>query len=87
MPKTTPQTPAETPVVVIVTWQDAHMQGHWENELPAADDDMSIYSAGWLMFDGPDRMILAQSLGDENFGNCITIPRAMITAVQRIELT
>jgi hypothetical protein len=72
------------PCLALVKWLDAQMEGHWLDKAPTVDDDLTIYSVGFLLHEGKDRLILVQSLGDGHFGNVIHIPRGMVQEVTKI---
>ena len=72
--------------LAIVKWLDAMMEGNWLDKAPAIDEELQIYSVGWLVYEGKDRVVLVQSLGDGHFGNVIHIPRGMVQSITRMEL-
>lgn len=72
------------PVLAVVCWLDAQMEGHWNSGAPAPDPDLTVYSAGWLLVDNKKNIVLVQSLTDGSFGNSLTIPRGMVQSIQRI---
>jgi hypothetical protein len=74
------------PCVALVRWLDAQMEGHWLDKAPSVADDLTIYTVGFLLYEGKDRLILVQSLGDGHFGNVIHIPRGMVQSITKIEL-
>lgn len=72
--------------LALVKWLDAQMEGHWLDSAPNVNDDLTIYSVGFLIHEAKDRIILVQSLGDGHFGNVIHIPRGMVQSITRMEL-
>jgi hypothetical protein len=74
------------PTFAYVKWLDAQMEGHWLDKIPAPDEDLAIYSIGWLLHESDDRVILLQSLGDGTYGNALHIPKGMIQELVKVEL-
>lgn len=72
--------------LALVKWLDAQMEGHWLDSAPNVNDDLTIYSVGFLIHEAKDRLILVQSLGDGHFGNVIHIPRGMVQSITRLDL-
>jgi len=74
------------PCVAFVHWDDAMMQGHWQDTPPDPRADLSVYSVGFLLFEDDRRLVLVQSLTEGAHGNELHIPRGMVRKMTRIAL-
>lgn len=80
-----PRAPAE-PCVALVHWLDAMMVGHWQEGTPDPREDLAVYSAGFLLHEDDERIVLVQSLTDGSYGNELQIPRGMVRSITRVPL-
>lgn len=75
--------------VVIVTWIDAAMSGHWQDgDLPPPDEpeDNMVHSVGWIARFSDDFVTLVQSITSGQHGNAITIPMGMVKQITPLPL-
>lgn len=72
--------------VAVVTWQDCESEQGWMDRLELEEyiqRPLSVMkSVGWLLHNGEDWVVLAQSVGTHNGADLVKIPRAMIQDVQ-----
>jgi uncharacterized protein VirK/YbjX len=77
----------QEPCVALVHWEDAMMEGHWQDNLPNPTDDLSVYTCGFLLYEDDSRLVLVQSLQGYGYtGNHIHIPKGMIRKITRVPL-
>ena len=63
------------------------MGGHWnEGAAPRPDEDLLVYSVGWLTHEDDNQIIMVQSLTDGSHGNSLIIPRGMVVKLQKTVL-
>lgn len=74
------------PCVAFVHWDDAMMQGHWQETPPDPRADLSVYSVGFLLYEDDRRLVMVQSLTEGAHGNELQIPRGMVRRITRIAL-
>ena len=73
------------PCMALVTWLDAMMQGHWNEGAPNPKSDLLVFSAGFLIYEDKERIVLVQSLTDGSYGNELQIPRGMVKEIARVK--
>lgn len=76
------------PPVVICTWDDASMSGHWQDgALPpeTGPDDLMVHSVGWLVALNDHHLKLVQSITEGQHGNELTIPLGMVRQIKPLE--
>lgn len=79
-----------SPPVVRVTWLDSHAYGGWKSRDEWAEhisaDRLVCESVGWLVIDGRDYLVLAQSrgnrVGDATWADMVQIPRVAVQTVR-----
>ena len=75
-----------TPCIAMVTWEDAMMQGHWNEGAPDPKHDLIVYTVGFLLHEDRARLVMVQSLTDGSYGNEIQIPKGMIRQLIKVPL-
>lgn len=66
------------PTIVLVEWDDAHMEGWWIDGAPEAPTPTIVQSVGWLAHKTRKHLVLVQSMSDGQHGNRLQIPRGMV---------
>lgn len=64
--------------IVLVEWDDAHMEGWWIDGVPEAPTPTLVQSVGWLAHKTRKHLVLVQSMSDGQHGNRLQIPRGMV---------
>lgn len=64
--------------IVLVEWDDAHMEGWWIDGAPGAPAPSLVQSVGWLAHKTRQHIVLVQSLTEGQHGNRLQIPRGMV---------
>lgn len=75
--------------IIEVFWCDSYSAYGWQTEQDLQDQIRSTTykehkSIGYLVFESKEKIIIAQSLGNNNYCNCMTIPRVAITKIKVI---
>lgn len=67
--------------IVLVEWDDAHMEGWWIDGVPEAPTPTLVQSVGWLAHKTRKHLVLVQSMSDGQHGNRLQIPRGMVKSM------
>lgn len=74
--------------LVLVEWLDATTLGGWANT-PDVEHTVTpdlCQTVGWLVVEKDDFVVLAQTHGEIEMGNCWCVPKGMISRIFNIEV-
>ena len=71
--------------IVLVEWDDAHMEGWWIDGAPQAPTPTLVRSVGYLTHKTRQHIVLVQSLSDGQHGNRLQIPRGMVRSMKLLQ--
>lgn len=79
---------ADMPIVEVV-WLDSNSLDRWHNAddlIATVSDGMECRSAGYLLLDAADRIVIVQSQSETgSLAEAITIPRVAVLSLTRLE--
>lgn len=86
-------TAAPTMRLVLVEWQDSHANAGWQNiDLTTVEDRALVcHSAGWLMFEGDNVIVIAPHVNQAEPGislqasGAMTIPTRCVISIRNLE--
>jgi len=76
---------SKEPPIVLVEWDDAHMEGWWVDGDPQAPEPDLVRSVGWLVHKTRRHLVLVQSRTDGQHGNRLQIPRGMVRSMSTLK--
>ncbi len=71
--------------MAVVTWSDTtHIPG-WHNEDEIEKEPMKMETAGWLVSDNDESVVMAMTVGKFKIGDYLIIPKLCVISVNVIE--
>jgi len=75
---------------VWVRWVDSMGRGHWSNKDDIKEDfvsrrNMECYSAGFLLDNNEDSVVIIQSIGFSEYANTLKIPKVAIKEMRFLQ--
>ena len=77
--------PKQRPQLYVVEWLDIKSDATWRDDSPAGMTPATCVTVGWLVFDGPEKIVLADSRArDGDWGGCTVIPTGVVVKKSRV---
>lgn len=80
----------QTPPMVLVVWEDAYaldVGETWVLTKPTVWEPCLVHSVGFLIYEGPEGVVLAESWRHDFTGQRQQLPRGLVRSVQRLNPT
>lgn len=75
----------QRPQLYVVEWLDIKSDATWQDESPTGMTPATCVTVGWLVFDGADKIVLADSRSkDGDWGGCTVIPTGVVVKKSRV---